>query len=275
MLKLFGAAAGAACVLLTAQTAQAQDVKTIIAKTNAVYRNMKTLKVSLQTTVTVDKQPPTGVQTDGQFIAGQKAHIVVVPQVKSGAAAAVGKQGAQVVDDGRISYMMDIATNKYMKQPHNPNMLPIMGLQYGLPFGGMNPKATYYTLLAPASVGGAACYTLQLAPPVQSGSTVVVIYIDKATYHVKQARLTQSNGKSTRVIQTLVKSEAVNAPLSNSAFIFTPPERRAGNTSARAAADEEIGVQVFRSMPHGRELFAMRSFATNNVFIRKLEHLNT
>ncbi len=221
MLKLFGAAAGAACVLLTAQTAQAQDVKTIIAKTNAVYHNMKTLKVSLQTTVTIDNQPPTGVQTDGQFIAGQKAHIVVTPREKTGAG---GKQGAQVVDDGQISYMLDLASSKYFKQPHNPNLLPIMGLQYGLPFGGMNPKATYYTLLAPASVGGAACYTLQLAPPVQNGSTVVVIYIDKATHHVKQARVTQSNGKSTRVIQTLVKSEAVNAPLPASAFIFSPPK---------------------------------------------------
>ena len=50
MQKSFGAVASAAFALLAVQTAQAQDVKAIVAKTNAVYHNLKSLKVSLQTT---------------------------------------------------------------------------------------------------------------------------------------------------------------------------------------------------------------------------------
>ena len=230
MQKLFGAVASAAFALLTVHTAQAQDVKTIVAKTNAVYKNMKSLKVSLQTTMTMDKKGSTGVQTDGQFIPGKKAHIMVVPIPNSTfpkpapTKNAAKKQGALVVDDGQTSYMMDVATYQYFKQPHNPNMLPIMGLKYGLPFGGMDPKAEYYKLLAPATIGGVPCYTLQLAPPSKNVTTTVLIYIDKANYHVKQAKITQSDGTRSMSAQTVVKSETVNASIADSVFTFTPPK---------------------------------------------------
>ena len=230
MQKPFGAVASAAFALLTVQTAQAQDIKTIVAKTNAVYHNMKSLKVSLQTTMTMAGKGSTGVETSGQFIPGKKANILVVPKAGSAmpkppAGKSMPKQqGALVVDDGQISYMMDVASKQYFKQKHNPNMLPIMGMKYGLPFGGMDPKAQYYKLLAPATVSGVSCYTLELAPPSKNVTTTVLIYINKATYHVKQAKITQSDGKQSMTAETLVKSETVNAPIPDSVFTFTPPK---------------------------------------------------
>lgn len=232
MLKSFGM--GAALVLLTVHTAQAQDVKTIVAKTNAVYHNMKSIKVSLQTTMTMDKKAGTAVETEGQFIPGKKANILVTPKTSGKpmmrtsdgklVPTPTGKQGALVVDNGQASYMMDVGTNQYMKQPHNPNILPIMGMKYGLPFGGMDPKALNYKLLPDAAISGVPCYTLQLTPPSKDVTTTVLIYVDKATYHVKEAKITQSNGKQTITAQTLVKSETVNAPISDSVFTFTPPK---------------------------------------------------
>ena len=233
MLKLFGTVAGAAIALLTVQTAQAQDAKAIVAKTNAAYHNLKTIKVSLQTTMTMDKQS-SNVTTEGQFIPGQKANLVVTPKTpgkpmmrnKEGklVPTPTGKQGAMVVDDGRASYMMDVGTNQYVKQPHNPNIFSIMGMKYGLPFGGMDPNAAYYKLLADANISGVPCFTLQLTPPSKEVTTTVLIYVDKATYRVKEAKITQSNGKQTMTAQTLVKSETVNAPIANSVFTFAPPK---------------------------------------------------
>ena len=175
MLKLFGTVAGAAIALLAVQTTRAQDVKAIVAKTNAAYHNLKTIKVSLQTTMTVDKQS-SNVTTEGMFIPGQKANLVVTPKTpgkpmmrnKDGklVPTPTGKQGAMVVDDGRASYMMDVGTNQYVKQPHNPNIFSIMGMKYGLPFGGMDPKAAVLQIAGGRQLSaGLPAITLELAPP--------------------------------------------------------------------------------------------------------------
>jgi outer membrane lipoprotein-sorting protein len=202
--------------------AQAQDAKTVITKTNAVYKNLKSLQASFETSITAAGKGNGIMQTDIKVIPGQKANINVHPIGKG--SGVVGTQLAggtmHIVDDGSATYMYIAQKNQYMKGPHNPNAFQGVTAQYGLPYAGMTVSPSEYKLLAPSTVDGKPVFVLEYIPAKAAGKIKIDIAIDKATYRIKQSKIIQPSGS----LSTLVKNEVLNAPLSASLFTFTPPK---------------------------------------------------
>lgn len=217
---------------LTACKAQSQDVKTVIAKTNAVYKNARTLQANYETNIVAGDQGSATTKITAKVINGKKTRIDIHP-VGNGVGA-MGKSRAStsllIVDNGVTAYMYLPTKNQYGKQPHSPSIFQNVMGGNGLPYGGMD-ASKQYKLLAPTSIDGSKVFVLEFTPeqpPVPTGapenSTVIDIYIDQATYHIKQSKITRKSGKMTGVMTTMVKSEALDSPIPDSVFVFTPPK---------------------------------------------------
>jgi len=213
-------------------SARAQDVKTVIAKTNAVYKNAKTLQATYETYVTATNKGSATTKISAKVINGKKTRIDIQPDGKG-----VGEMGKSrgsisllIVDNGVTAYMYVTAKNQYGKQPHSPSIFQDVMGGNGMPYGGMN-ASKQYKLLAPTSLDGSNVYILEFTPeqpPAPAGapesSTVIDIYIDQATYRIKQSKITHKMGKGTVVMTTTVKSETLDSPIPDSVFTFTPPK---------------------------------------------------
>jgi outer membrane lipoprotein-sorting protein len=216
----------------SAHCARAQDVKAVIAKTNAVYKNAKTLQATYETHITAGPQGSATTKISAKVINGKKTRIDIQPDGKG--VGAMGKSRGSIslliVDNGVTAYMYLTAKNQYGKQPHNPSIFQDVMGGNGMPYGGMD-ASKQYKLLAPTSLDGSKVYVLEFTPeqpPVASGapenSTIIDIYIDQATYRIKQSKVTRKSGKMTGMMTTTVKSETLDSPIPDSVFTFTPPK---------------------------------------------------
>ena len=223
MQKLFGTVAALGVLAsLSTQTAQAQDVKAVIAKTQDVYKHMKTLQASFETDLEQGAQKAK-ITTQVSILAGQKASFNVHQQASAAAGGAARTGDQRVVDDGVNYYAYISQLNQYIKRPHNPQaILQQVSTLYGLPFlstSEMTPK-----LLPPAKVDGKSAYIIEVTSAKPQGKGKILITIDQATYHVRQTKLFLVNPKGNGTVTTTVKSETFNAPISPAVFVFTPPK---------------------------------------------------
>ena len=229
MQKLSGLIVSAGGLLLLnsflAGAAQAQDAKAVVDKTNAVYKGMKTLQATFETSMIAAGKGNATVQTEVKVVAGQKANINIHPVGKGSGAMGTQLTGMnmRIVDDGASSYMYMSKGNQFMKQKHSPLIFQSVVSGYGLPYSGMNPSTGAYKLLAPSSVDGKPVYVLEYTPPKSNGSTKIDLLIDKATYHIKQSKITQASAQASGSVTTVVKNEILNAPIPANTFVFTPP----------------------------------------------------
>lgn len=221
MLKTFGLSTGLGlAALLSLQNAQAQDVKTVVAKTHAVYQQMKTLQTTYVTELAQGPQKATR-ETEVKIVAGQKASINVHQQV-SGVVGAQKSSDQRIVDDGANIYAYIPQQNQYIKRPHNPNaILQQISLLYGLPY--LTAKGTTAKLLPSVKMDGKSAYVLQITDDKAPDKGKILITIDQATYHIKRNQTIIAGAKGGSATIT-VKSEIFNAPISPAAFIFTPPK---------------------------------------------------
>ncbi len=223
MQKNFGLFAGLGLLaLLPAQNAQAQDVKTVAAKTGAVYQHMKTLQVTYETNVAMGSQKGT-IQTDVKVLAGQKGSISVHSQGTNKPGTPTKSNSQLVVDDGVNIYVYLSQQNQYVKRPHNPNaILQQVASLYGLPY--LSGKDAALKLLPPIQLEGKPVYVVEITPNNAQGKAKFLMMIDQATYHVRQNKMIVSGGPNIGTATTTVKNEILNAPLAPTLFAFTPPK---------------------------------------------------
>ena len=223
MQKIPGLAVGLSVLaLLPLQNARAQDVKAVVAKTDAVYQNMKTLQATFDMNVAMGAQRGL-IQTNVKILAGQKASVITHAQGTNGAGGASKSSSQSVVDDGVNLYLYVPQLNQYMKHPHNPNALlqQVAGM-YGLPY--LSSKNATLKLLPSVKMDGKPAYVVEVTPNQGPTKGSILITIDQATYHVKQNKMIVTSGANKGSVTTTIKNEIINAPLPPAAFVFTPPK---------------------------------------------------
>jgi len=230
---------GLFCVLNGAASARAQDVKTIIDKTNAVYLKMKSMQALLDTEIRSDNKLTGRSLADIKTIRGKSAYIRIRPQSQTTSGKDQAKSSTLVLDDGKFSWLFQEREGRYIRRPHSPMVFAtITNGGFGLPYGGLNPSLNF-KLAAPATVEGAPAYVLEYAPPNQA-DTIVSLYIDQKTYHLRRARVTRVT-RPVYSVTTTVHNEVLNATIPESAFAFRPPR---GAIEVRPTTTEGSGPTV-------------------------------
>jgi outer membrane lipoprotein-sorting protein len=214
------------------RTALAQDVATIIKKTNAVYANAKTYQVTYRLDSSMGAIGTVSQIIDVKMIPYHKTWITT-RAIDKGTSQATMPMPAntQSVDDGNTMVTYIQSTHKYIKRPHTAgtsfNGLKLLARQLTVPM----PNTANDKLLPPTIVNGKAAYIIEIDNIVGQRLETVHIFIDKATYHVLQVRydIHPSNASGTTAptgaMTTLmtVKTEKFNQPIPSSLFKFNPP----------------------------------------------------
>ncbi len=223
MQKTFGLSTGLGLLIgLGLQSVQAQDVKTVAAKTGAVYQHMKTLQATYETNVVRGAQKGT-IKTDVKVLAGQKASISIHAQGSNKPGTPPQSSSQLVVDDGVNIYVYLSQQNQYVKRPHNPNaILQQVASLYGLPYLGS--KQATLKLLPSTQLEGKPVYVVEITTTEMQGKAKFQMMIDQATYHIRQNKTIVTDGSSVGTATTTVKNEILDAPLSPTLFAFTPPK---------------------------------------------------
>ncbi len=166
---------------------------------------------SMSMTMTMKSKPK-----EGKFI------IKIAPAGKpTGQMAMAGAMmNMEMVDDGKTMYMYMPVMGGYRKGPHTPNM----NMKPGDMALRMAKNASF-TYKGVSNVGGRPAYVLKVVPKnLPAGVTAdTLLYIDRATNRIRKSTSTQSRGPQKVSTVMLVKSDAVNGPIPDSAFKFVPP----------------------------------------------------
>jgi outer membrane lipoprotein-sorting protein len=217
-----------AALLLSAPATASPDAKTIIGKAKAAMKNAKTYQATLVTSMDMGQMGSMSISTQVKSIAGKKTLVKTTPIGKpTGMMAMAGPAASemQIVDDGKFTWFYFKGMNAYSKRPSQKRSTNI-GMTEMVPDGT-------YKLLSPTKVGGHPVFAIQVIPAKHQRMTgndqKIVIYIDQATYRLKQVKVTGSTpagpnqpAQKMAVVIT-VKDEKINAPIPESAFKFTPP----------------------------------------------------
>ena len=209
-------------VWIGAPKAQAQDIRAIIDKTNAVYTQMKTMQVLLDTEIRSGNQLTGRSLTDAKTIANTKTSIRIRPQTKSNGIGSKDLPNSMllIVDDGKVSWLLQEAQHRYIRRAHVPTAFQtILHDGFGLPFNGLKPDGVY-TLGTPTWVDGNLTYALEYTPKSQT-SVKVSIYIDQKSYHIRRARVVRI-AQPVYSVTTTVRNEVINASIPDQAFVFVP-----------------------------------------------------
>ena len=201
--------------LLACSQAQAQTAQQIIDRVTAAYKNAKTYQANMAINTNAGPQGSMTMNMDIKSQQNQKYAIRMSATGTGQAAQMAGMLNMQMVDNGKTAYTYMPMMGGYTKKPHVANA----GALNGMP---SSPAAFFkgggnYKLLAPTRVNGVPVYTVQMSNP--RGGTAT-LYVDKATYHLKQIKAMGQNGQPVTVNVT---NERLNAPLPANAFVFTPP----------------------------------------------------
>lgn len=218
---------GLGAVLLLATPAIAgPDAKTIVGKARAALKDVKTYQATLVMSMDMGKMGSMSISTQVKTLAGNKTLVKTIPIGQpTGMMAMPGPAVAemQIVDDGKFTWFYFKGMNAYSKSPSRKGRLdPGMS--------EMIPKGTY-KLLSPSKIGGRPVYAIQVIPArkMMGNEQKMVIYIDQATYRLKQVKVTGSSpGGPNQPPQKMamvvtIKDEKINAPIPDSVFKFTPP----------------------------------------------------
>lgn len=215
-----------AVLLLTSSATAGPDAKTIIGKAKAALKGAKTYQATLVMAMDMGKIGSMSLSTQVKTLVGNKTLIKTTPIGQpTGMMAMQGPAAAemQIVDDGRFTWFYFKGLNAYSKSPSRKGRLdPGMS--------EMIPKGTY-KLLSPSKIGGRPVYAIQVIPArkMMGDDQKIVIYIDQATYRLKQVKVTGSSpGGPNQPPQKMamivtIKDEKINVPIPNSVFKFTPP----------------------------------------------------
>jgi outer membrane lipoprotein-sorting protein len=231
-----------AFTLVVLPSAGAQDARAIVQKMVAAYTGAKTYQATYSTQMTMGQQGTLTSTTDVKKSSG-KVSVHSTSQGATGMPA--GGMNMIMVDDGQFQYVYLPAMNQYMKRPHSSTGM--MGMPSITP-GDMAKQVsqdttTVYKLLAPTTMDGRAVYVIEATNPKQPAMKNL-LYIDKANYHLKQVKLQGGQG---RTILLSIKNEKLNAPIPDSAFVFTPPK---GATEMKGGTGMAPGGGAGAGAPH-------------------------
>jgi outer membrane lipoprotein-sorting protein len=214
-----------AFTLLVLPPAGAQDARAIVQKMVAAYNGAKTYQATYAMQMSMGQGTMTTI-TDVKKASG-KVSVHSTSQGAPGMPA--GGMNSVMIDDGQYQYVYVPAKNQYVKRPHTDKggMLGMASLTPGdMAKEVARDTTTVYKLLAPSTMDGKAVYVIESTNPKQPAMRNL-LYVDKATYRLKQVKLTGAQGMS---IVLNIKNEKINAPIPDSAFVFTPPK---GATEAK------------------------------------------
>jgi outer membrane lipoprotein-sorting protein len=222
-----------ALVLGTSHLALAQSADEIVKRSNALYTGAKTFQATMVMDMSMGALGSMSATTEIKSVGNQKMSTKTTSNGKATGQVAMGAAGLnmQIVDDGKTMYTYMPAMNKYSKRPHvagaNPmaSMLPLMG--------GQGAAKAAYKMLPATTVGGKPVYAIEATGPQSLPGMSIVLYVDKATLHIKQMKMkmaqpnpaaTGAQGKSLNMTMTMsFQNEIFNAPIPDSTFKFTPP----------------------------------------------------
>jgi outer membrane lipoprotein-sorting protein len=204
----------------------APDAMQILEKSNAVYKNAKSYQAVYQCDMSFGKAGTMSLNIDLKTIPQKKIAIKIKPNGPG--TGELGKRAVGlnmvIVDDGQVSAAYVGARNTYMKGPHAPDFRPLTS-NYAIIIGDVKPKqGVSYKLLPPVNVGGRSTYVIESGRAgVTEGMNSVQLFIDQATYLVRQVKMSGSSKGQPISMTTIVKSDQLNAPIPDATFKFTPP----------------------------------------------------
>jgi outer membrane lipoprotein-sorting protein len=208
-------------------SARGQSAKAIVEKSNAVVGNAKTYQAMEKMQMSLGALGSTTLIVDMKIIPGKKANMKTSadPNAKgTGQMAMLSAALSQHMwDDGKNVYVYMPAFNKFVKEPHGAQSKEID------PPGLIKLEEGTCKLLAPETIEGRPMYVVS-GKPAGGGAGALgiqmqtaVMYIDKATYHIKRVKMTGSVQGQQVTITLETVSEKLNAPIPASVFVFTPP----------------------------------------------------
>jgi outer membrane lipoprotein-sorting protein len=216
---LRSAVAVSAFTLLVPPSAGAQDARAIVQKMVDAYSGAKTYQATYATQMAMGQ----GTMTTNTDVKKSNGKVSVHSTSQGAPGMPAGGMNMLMVDDGQFQYVYLPAMNQYMKRPHGSSagMLGMASITPGdMAKQVVKDTTTVYKLLAPATMDGRAVYVIEATNPKQPAMKNL-LYVDKASYHLKQVKLQGGQGRS---IVLNIKNEKLNAPIPDSAFVFTPPK---------------------------------------------------
>jgi outer membrane lipoprotein-sorting protein len=204
----------------------APDAVQILEKSNAVYKNAKSYQAVYQCDMSFGKAGSMSLNIDLKTIPQKKIAMQIKPNGPG--TGDLGKRAVGlnmvIADDGQASAAYVGARNSYMRGPHTTDFRPLTS-NYAIIIGDLKPKqGVTYKLLPTATVAGRPTYVIESGRAgVTEGMKTVQIFIDQATYLVRQVKMSGTSKGQPISLNTLVKSDQLNMPIPDSVFKFTPP----------------------------------------------------
>ena len=205
------------------------NAQEIVNKCKSVMTSVRTYQGTWQMSMSMGQMGAMAITMDMKSIPKSgKMFMKVTPfGTPSGMLAATGgSMNAQMTDDGKVLYKYDKNKNQYSKEAHIQNFR-------------INPADIWFQMAGNSDfkiektvkLNGRPTYVLQALPKQGAGPGVPVsrVFIDQATYQLKQLTMTgsfaggQGSQSQTMDMKLLVKHDQFNQPIPASTFKFTPP----------------------------------------------------
>lgn len=201
---------GLSCAPLLAQ----ETVQEIIVKANARLKGVKTYQTTAQVEMTRGQKEVALMKVEAMSV-GNKTRTAGTLEMK--------KEGKS--DDVKIITITDSKKLQVAfwnaKEYHRIEVpLPKEAQQH---FTTAIPENTDYVLLPIALLDDQPAYVLERVEKTADYTLTSSYYVDKATYRVKQSRVTLDNTQGVTCYTITFKSEKFNEKIPDRLFKFTPP----------------------------------------------------
>lgn len=217
---------GSVAPLATPRLASLQrpDAKEILAKTKAIYKDVKSIQVDVEVVSLEKNKIDYKIRTSVKQVIDKTGDIrvrVFTTSVTNGSHPpnrGLGQANDQYVNDGKHSYMYWADKNQYERVDRSlkarSTVMDVLDLM-------TEHLDLNYKLVGDAKVDGVPTYLLEASPTDQE-ITKSELYIDQKTYHIRQIRVTKKAGADF-TSTTTIHNELLNASIPDSIFVFVPP----------------------------------------------------
>ncbi|HUP88901.1 MAG TPA: outer membrane lipoprotein carrier protein LolA [Longimicrobiales bacterium] len=186
------------------------SVATILKNASAAYTKVRTLKAEF----TQNRQNPLlGSNTSSHGMLMQKKPDLILLKFNR-------PMGDIIVGDGKYFWVYYPSTDKRQVLRAPASMGGARGVDLQAQFLGDPTRKFTSTFNGIESVGGRKAYVLTMTPRENQGYKTLKVWVDAKDWLARRFIITENNG----VVQDFTLSNlAVNSPINNSVFRFTPP----------------------------------------------------